>query len=97
MGSGVTPIPSAMSVSAARDAKGWGGISAPRRRRAAGLTRASRKSLCRSSRGGDMPLTRKGGKILRALKQDYGEKKGKNVFYASINKGTIRGAHRTRR
>jgi len=44
-----------------------------------------------------MPLTRKGGKILRAMKQDYGEKKGKNVFYASINKGTIRGAHRTRR
>ena len=40
-----------------------------------------------------MPLTTKGNKILRNMKQQYGEKKGARVFYASQNKGTITGTH----
>ena len=43
-----------------------------------------------------MPLTSKGKKIVKAMKKEYGEKKGKSVFYASINKGTIKGAERPR-
>ena len=39
-----------------------------------------------------MPLTKKGKKILGAMKKQYGAKKGKQVFYASINKGKISGA-----
>lgn len=41
-----------------------------------------------------MPLTKKGGKILSAMTKEYGAKKGKQVFYASINKGKISGAHK---
>ena len=33
-----------------------------------------------------MPLTEHGKKVLRAMKKTYGVKKGKQVFYASINK-----------
>jgi hypothetical protein len=44
-----------------------------------------------------MPLTKKGRKILRAMKREYGPEKGERVFYASINKGTIKGAHVKRR
>lgn len=40
-----------------------------------------------------MPLTRKGKKIEAAMEQQYGSKKGKSVFYASANKGTITGVH----
>jgi hypothetical protein len=40
-----------------------------------------------------MPLTKKGKKILTSMKAHYGSKKGKSVFYASINKGKIKGAH----
>lgn len=39
-----------------------------------------------------MPLTDKGLKILSNMTKEYGEKKGKQVFYASINKGKIKGA-----
>jgi hypothetical protein len=39
-----------------------------------------------------MPLTDKGKKILRAMSRQYGSEKGKSVFYASINKGKIKGA-----
>ena len=42
-----------------------------------------------------MPLTEKGAKIERAMTSEYGEKKGKQVFYASINAGKIHGAERT--
>jgi hypothetical protein len=42
-----------------------------------------------------MPLTRKGEKILHAMQSQYGGKKGKSVFYASSNKGKIKGVHRT--
>ena len=38
-----------------------------------------------------MPLTKKGKKIEKAMKKEYGEKKGEQVFYASKNKGTIKG------
>ena len=40
-----------------------------------------------------MPKTRKGEKIMRAMKKQYGPKRGEQVFYASENKGTIRGVH----
>lgn len=38
-----------------------------------------------------MPLTDKGRKIMAAMVKQYGDKKGKTVFYASANKGTIKG------
>lgn len=38
-----------------------------------------------------MPLTKKGKKIKAAMKKEYGSKKGEQVFYASENKGTIKG------
>jgi hypothetical protein len=46
-----------------------------------------------------MPLTSKGKKILNAMQMPsseggYGSKKGKEVFYASANKGTIKGVHK---
>jgi hypothetical protein len=34
-----------------------------------------------------MPLTEKGREVMRAMVKQYGMKKGKSVFYASINKG----------
>lgn len=34
-----------------------------------------------------MPVTKKGKKVLRNMEKEYGAKKGKSVFYASINKG----------
>lgn len=33
-----------------------------------------------------MPLTKTGNKVLSNMEEQYGEKKGKAVFYASINK-----------
>jgi len=44
-----------------------------------------------------MPLTAKGKKIMAAMKKEYGPKKAKSVFYASENKGTIKGVHYARR
>jgi hypothetical protein len=44
-----------------------------------------------------MPLTSKGSKILKAMEKEYGTKKGKQVFYASRNKGRIRGVDRKRK
>ncbi len=40
------------------------------------------------------PLTKKGKKIISAMKKEYGSEKGKKVFYASQNKGTIKGTHK---
>ena len=40
-----------------------------------------------------MPLTKKGKKIKRNMKKNYGPKKGEQVFYASINKRKIKKAH----
>jgi len=39
-----------------------------------------------------MPLTPKGKKVMAAMKSEYGSKKGESVFYASINKGKLKGA-----
>jgi len=47
--------------------------------------------------GKDMPLTKKGKKIKRAMMKQYGSKKGTQVFYASQNKGTIKGTHKKRK
>ena len=38
-----------------------------------------------------MPLKKKGKKIMKAMQKQYGKKKGKSVFYASRNKGKIKG------
>lgn len=38
-----------------------------------------------------MPLTDKGQTILANMERQYGEKKGREVFYASRNKHTISG------
>jgi hypothetical protein len=38
-----------------------------------------------------MPLTDKGKKILESMKAHYGSKKGRSVFYASVNKGKLKG------
>jgi len=40
-----------------------------------------------------MPLTSKGETIKKAMQKQYGEEKGKQVFYASESKGTIKGVH----
>ena len=44
-----------------------------------------------------MPLSKKGGKIKKAMIKQYGKKKGERVFYASANKGTIKGVEQTTR
>lgn len=44
-----------------------------------------------------MPLTKKGRKIKRAMTKQYGSKRGTQVFYASRNKGRIKGVERKRR
>jgi hypothetical protein len=41
-----------------------------------------------------MPLTKKGRAIKRSMTGQYGKAKGTSVFYASANKGTIKGVHR---
>jgi hypothetical protein len=41
-----------------------------------------------------MPLTKKGTKIKKAMAEEYGEKKGEKVFYASENAGKIKGVHK---
>lgn len=38
-----------------------------------------------------MPLNEKGKKIKKAMEKEYGKKKGDSIFYASENKGTIKG------
>ena len=41
-----------------------------------------------------MPLTKKGTKIMKAMKSEYGKTKGEGIFYASNNKGTIKGVEK---
>lgn len=41
-----------------------------------------------------MPLTKKGKKIMKAMKKEYGSKKGESVFYATKNKGKIKGVEK---
>jgi hypothetical protein len=43
-----------------------------------------------------MPLTPKGEEIKENMQKEYGPKKGESVFYASANKGTIKGVHNDR-
>jgi len=38
-----------------------------------------------------MPLSKKGEKILKMMKKQYGTKKGKQIFYATERKGKIKG------
>ena len=38
-----------------------------------------------------MPLTKKGKRIMRSMKKQYGKKRGEQVFYATKNKGKIKG------
>lgn len=44
-----------------------------------------------------MPLSRKGRKIKKSMESEYGRKKGDQVFYASENKGTIKGLRKGRK
>jgi hypothetical protein len=44
-----------------------------------------------------MPLTSKGKKIKAAMQKEYGKKKGEQVFYATENKGTIKGVTKSRK
>ncbi len=44
-----------------------------------------------------MPLTKKGSKIKKAMEKEYGSKKGEKVFYASANKGTIKGVEKKKK
>ena len=41
-----------------------------------------------------MPLTKKGTKVMREMKKEYGKEKAEKVFYAMINKGKLKGAHK---
>ena len=41
-----------------------------------------------------MPLTKKGQEVLASMRRTYGQKKGESVFYASINKGKVKGAEK---
>lgn len=41
-----------------------------------------------------MVLTPKGDKIMGAMEEEYGPEKAKRVFYASRNKGTIKGVEK---
>jgi len=41
-----------------------------------------------------MPLNRKGKKIMKSMKEQYGSKKGKSIFYATMNKGKIKGVEK---
>jgi hypothetical protein len=41
-----------------------------------------------------VPLTKKGEKVLRHMKDEYGPKHGESVFYASINAGKVKGAEK---
>ncbi len=43
-----------------------------------------------------MPLTEKGKKIKKSMAKQYGPEKGERVFYASINKGTVKGTEKRR-
>ncbi len=44
-----------------------------------------------------MPLNKKGKEIKGNMEKEYGKKKGESVFYASENKGTIKGVTKSRK
>ena len=41
-----------------------------------------------------MPLTQKGKKIKKSMEKTYGKKKAEKIFYASKNKGVIKGVEK---
>ena len=41
-----------------------------------------------------MPLNEKGEKIMKSMRKQYGKKRGETIFYASKNKGTIKGVEK---
>ena len=41
-----------------------------------------------------MPLNEKGRKIMKSMKKQYGKKRGETIFYASKNKGVIKGVEK---
>jgi len=43
-----------------------------------------------------MPLNKKGKEIMKSMKDEYGKKKGEQVFYASKNKGTIKNVEKAK-
>jgi len=53
--------------------------------------------MLNQTEGDNMPLTTKGKKIMKSMKDRYGKKKGKAVFYASKNKGKIKGVDKTKK
>lgn len=42
-------------------------------------------------------MTKKGQKVMTAMKKEYGPAKGKEVFYASKNKGTLKGVDKSKK
>jgi hypothetical protein len=44
-----------------------------------------------------VPLTAKGRKIRSAMTRQYGKERGERVFYASKNKGVIKGVDRSKK
>ena len=44
-----------------------------------------------------MPFTKKGKNIMKSMKDQYGKKKGETVFYASKNKGVIKGVDKKKK
>lgn len=43
-----------------------------------------------------MPLTKKGKKIKKAFEKEYGKEKGEKVFYATENKGKLKGVKKAK-
>lgn len=56
----------------------------------------SRAQMGSQMKGNRMPMTKKGKKIMGAMKEQYGPERGEEVFYASANKGTIKGVEKMR-
>ena len=54
-------------------------------------------SMHNQTEGDNMPLTTKGKKIMKSMKKQYGKKRGETVFYASKNKGTIKGVEKKKK
>ena len=44
-----------------------------------------------------MPLNEKGKKIMKSMKEQYGKKRGEQVFYASKNKKVIKGVEKKKK
>lgn len=53
--------------------------------------KASARLVTASVKPANMPLTKKGKAIMKNMVAEYGPKKAKEVFYASANKGRIKG------